>query len=154
VDSSDRLPATASSLAWRWTRPSHSVLSPEELLQIGCLSVAAAEQMNREALGAVRRDGLLSPPTSDLRVLRVPESGDRELVSGWLDGLPTGRAREVIASWSAETALLMPWSLFVRRWDDFCYPASDDVAVFPRDRAWVLVYHHDEAFEWGLWRAV
>lgn len=150
----DLLPAADSSLAWRWTRASHSLFAAEDLAQVGCFSAEAAKLVNREALNAIGRDGLMSPPTFGLRHLKVPASGERELVSGWLAGLRTGPTGEVVASWSAETALLIPWALFVRRWNDFCYPGSDDVAVFPRDRAWVLAYHHDDAFEWGLWRVV
>jgi hypothetical protein len=154
VGSGDLLPATSSSLAWRWTQASHAVFSPEELSQVASLAASAAKQANVEALLAVGRDGLLSPPTSDLRRLKVPDSSESKSILGWLEALPTGSTREVVASWSADTALKLPWALFVRRWEDFCYPGSDDIAVFPTNREWVLAYHHEDVFEWGRWRAV
>lgn len=153
VDAGDLLPATFSSLAWRWTQASHAVFSPEELSQIACLAVAAAAAANLDALSAVGRDRLQSPPTSDLLRLEVPDSGDIESIKAWLEALPTGLDSEVVASWSAETALKLPWPLFVRRWEDFCYPGSDDIAVFPASRAWILAFHHENVFEWGRWRA-
>ncbi|GMU66013.1 MAG: hypothetical protein AMXMBFR36_22870 [Acidobacteriota bacterium] len=154
VDADDLLPATFSSLAWRWTRASHAVFSSDELSQVACLAVPAAREANLEALRAVGRDGLQSPPTSDLLRLEVPDSGDVESIRAWLRALPTGLDVEVVASWSAETALKLPWALFVRRWEDFCYPGSDDIAAFPTSRAWILAYHHENVFEWGRWRAV
>lgn len=150
----DLLPATSSSLAWRWTQASHALFSSEELSQVASLAVPAAKEANLEALRAVSRDGLQSPPTSDLRRLEVPESGDTESIVAWLEALPTGLTGKVVASWSAETALKLPWALFVRRWEDFCYPGSDDIAVFPTSRTWILAYHHEDVFEWGRWRAV
>ena len=53
----------------------------------------------------------------------------------------------VLISWDARTAAMTDWELFVAHWDDFCYPASDDVTVFPLGGEWVLCYHHYEVFQ-------
>jgi hypothetical protein len=40
----------------------------------------------------------------------------------------------------------LPALLFVGRWDDFCFPSSDDVTVYPADERWLLEYAHREEF--------
>jgi hypothetical protein len=56
----------------------------------------------------------------------------------------------VTLSWDSDTALHTSWELFTARWDDFCYPASDDVFILPDSRGWVLLYHHAEGFSFGI----
>jgi hypothetical protein len=51
--------------------------------------------------------------------------------------------------WDASTAVRTTWDVFTEYWDDFCYPSSDDVEVFPQSGEWLLLYHHWEQFEWG-----
>jgi len=67
-------------------------------------------------------------------------------VRPWLTArLPAGRV-PLVVSWTREWAVLTDGALFTARWDDFCYPASDDVTVFPLDEAWALHYWHEEEF--------
>jgi hypothetical protein len=146
-------PATSCELAWRWTQTTHSLLTPVELSEIACIPRDAAVALDERSRLAQGRDGLLSPPVSDVRALDVGDPPDRERVSSWLRSLPTGGEHEVVSSWSRDTAILLPWAVFLLRWEDFCYPASDDVAVFPLSEAWVLGYHHENVFQWGRWRA-
>jgi hypothetical protein len=39
----------------------------------------------------------------------------------------------IVVSWDADTAVLTDTELFIEHWDDFCYPASDDVTVLPAE---------------------
>ncbi len=37
----------------------------------------------------------------------------------------------------------------VKYWCDFCYPASDDLAIIPIDDTWLTAYFYDQIFELG-----
>jgi len=43
-------------------------------------------------------------------------------------------------------AICVSWGVFCEYWDDFCYPASDDVAIWPLSQEWFLIYDHSEKF--------
>ena len=68
-----------------------------------------------------------------------------------LRALPVDPGTEIILSWNPSTALTTDWATFVAHWDDFCYPASDDVAIWAVGAEWTLRYHHYEVFQ--FWRA-
>lgn len=78
-------------------------------------------------------------------------SADIEVEEGtaWLRALSVSQAERVVVSWVKGTAVETTWEIFTRYWNDFCYPASDDVTVYPPTGEWVLVYHHEERFAWG-----
>jgi hypothetical protein len=67
----------------------------------------------------------------------------------WLRAQAPNAAEEIVVSWDRETALRTTWDFFTSHWDDFCYPASDDVLVVPDGKSWVLRYHHEEIFYFG-----
>ena len=39
-------------------------------------------------------------------------------------------------------AICVSWGVFCEYWDDFCYPASDDVAIWSLSQEWFLIYDH------------
>ena len=126
-------------LAWRWTQPSHNVLPPEVMAQIVPLQRVTSSH------GATARGGL--GQLNDVRTGSADVSSEEG--SKWLRLLPVAPADEVIVRWDASTALRTTWQVFTEYWDDFCYPSSDDVDVFPTSGEWLLRYHHWEQFEWG-----
>ena len=47
---------------------------------------------------------------------------------------------------NSNNAIVVDKQLFLTHWDDFCYPSSDDVFMWPNDLSWVLFYSHEEVF--------
>ncbi len=71
------------------------------------------------------------------------------IVGETLRGLPPSGDTPVIVSWDRDTALATNWGFFVARWDDFCYPASDDVTIWSLADDWTLSYRHYEVFQFS-----
>ncbi|MCV2366480.1 hypothetical protein LNV23_23910, partial [Paucibacter sp. DJ1R-11] len=69
--------------------------------------------------------------------------------TAWLAGHQPTSDAEVILSWDPEVALKTSWAIFAKYWQEFCYPSSDDLVVFPSIGDWVLLYHHEEQFHFG-----
>ena len=131
-------------LKWRWLDDRYASFSEGERARIQPLRREKAEEMWRLSLESISKDhDLAIDPTGFEGVERVSSTDD---VRPWLAGrLPIGRT-PVLVSWTREWAVLTDAELFTARWDDFCYPASDDVSVFAVDVAWVLHYWHEEEF--------
>jgi len=127
-------------LAWRWTNPSHKVLSPEVMAQIVPVEGASAPTglTVRDQLNRTQLTDIWSMSTCDI-------DGARQ----WLRGLPVDPTERIIIDRGLRSAVQTTWEIFTRFWDDFCYPSSDDVEIFPPSGEWILLLHHWELFEWG-----
>jgi hypothetical protein len=69
------------------------------------------------------------------------------VVTGRLRTLPIADDATVIVSWDRSTALMTEWGVFVGHWDDFCYPASDDISIRPTAGEWTLCYRRYEVIQ-------
>jgi hypothetical protein len=125
-------------LRWRFERDRRG-LSTDDLSRVRPLSAAAAATVDRCATDACD-EGWTSRLT--FRSDDAPS-----VVLDRLRELPPAATETVLISWDARTAAVTDWELFVAHWDDFCYPASDDVTVLPAGGEWVLCYHHYEVFQ-------
>jgi hypothetical protein len=137
-------------LIWRWTSPTHALFSKSELAGLHpCLVIEAARIHDNSRLFDVR-DGL------DKKYFRniLTQSADVPVpeACAWLRAQEQNLNQPVILSWDRETALRTSWEFFTAHWDDFCYPLSDDVLVLPENGGWVLRYHHEEIFFFGIRR--
>ena len=129
-------------LAWRWTQESHALLSDEELIQIEPLKNGSAQKVS-DFLQQLSAKMTLS---DDQSLSTSTTSADD--VAKWLKSLPVSNDA-ILVSWDPETAVRVAWPLFIFRWDDFCYPSSDDATIVPLDGGWLMSYFHWEEFRWG-----
>jgi len=129
--------------AWRRTSPTHNVFPPEVMAQIKPLVHAPAPRGWTEEVY-----GLVHPHFED--VVSAPAHVAKGERTEWLQTLPISPGERVTVRWGCDhVAVETTWEIFAKYWDDFCYPVSDDVQVFPRSGEWLLLYHETEVFEWG-----
>jgi hypothetical protein len=69
------------------------------------------------------------------------------LVNDRVRDLPLAPDTAVVVWWNAATAVVTDWELFASYWDDFCYPAADDVCIWPLAGGWTLCYRRYEVFQ-------
>ena len=69
------------------------------------------------------------------------------IVSERLRALPIAGATSIVVWWSADSALVTDWNVFVEHWGDFCYPAAGDVCIWPAADPWTLCYRRYEVFQ-------
>jgi hypothetical protein len=138
-------------LAWRWTQESHDVLPQEILETMVPLSETEASELHTRVAACVARDGHRDP--SRFRAVTIFDaSGASSAARSWLEDLAIAGSQGVVISWDQNTALEAPWPTFSTFWSAFCYPASDDVLVQPREGDWLLKWNHEEVFEFGSQR--
>jgi len=81
------------------------------------------------------------------RMVHVAE--DPAAARAWLGSLPIAADSRVFVAWNRTTGLSLPWREFIAYWDDFCYPSSDDIFVFPQLGSGTLAWNHYEVFEFA-----
>lgn len=134
-------------LKWRWTDPRWNKLPDENLDRVRPLTITKAAEMNTLSTQFISNIGLLD--SSFTVINRFETAADEEATGVWLRARFDDGIQEVIISWDERLAVLTDWSIFQIFWDDFCYPASDNVTIFPITVEWMLFYSHDEYFEFG-----
>jgi hypothetical protein len=134
-------------LAWRWTQSEHGIMPPHILARIVPLEASEAAQINERSLTFYQESRTLSPSVFGAIVSQRADIPVDEARAWLLEQQPSDLS--VFVSWQHDLAVRTTWRVFVDYWDSFCYPSSDDVAVWPESEEWVLAYHHYELFEFG-----
>lgn len=125
-------------LAWRWTQPSHTVLPSNVLASLVPLQCDVADRLYR------RGEEVFSLAVAS-KVLHAAD--DPVATRTWLQSLPFLMQDRVFLGWSRTLGVSVPWQSFVAYWDDFCYPSSDDLFVFPEVGSGALAWNHYGVFE-------
>jgi hypothetical protein len=137
----DLEPFSASGYAWRWRNPKYDVL-PDDILQaIHAVRHPKAQDYFQPSLNIDR--WVRAQPAQEI----TTDDHEEDAVAEWL-GAGTLASQMVIASWSEDEAIYLPWSVFRKYWSSFCYPSSDDVTVWPVDESFGLSYSHIGVFHW------
>ena len=134
-------------LAWRWTDPKYTVLPDDVLAQMQPIEQQEAERLFQQSLHFLATDSPSSREFPDI----VRHSADVavEAVRHWLREQQPDMSTTVFVSWQQDVALRTTWEVFTAHWDDFCYPASDEVLIWPESGGWALLYHHEQEFQFG-----
>jgi hypothetical protein len=134
-------------LRWRFTDRRYCRLSDAALAQVRPLAQHSAWHVAIAAAPLLRRlDGTM------VRVGRARLDRDRRSVLAWLGSLPVSADERVMLSWSRLEGATTCWGMFVRHWDAFWYPSSDDLFVFPARCDWGLFLDHEEHARFRRWR--
>jgi hypothetical protein len=149
----DYRPAAESPLAWRWTNARYNVLPADALAEIKSLAPVTARRACELVVQLINlREGFLLPEHFD-SVSEVPADGDADTVRRWIAERLPDRNAPVIVAWPRwDYAAATTIGIFTEYWDDFCYPSSDDVLIWPPDDAWALYFQHEEVFYFGMRR--
>ena len=136
VDPGSITPLEEFPLAWRFTSARNAFSAPARLLPL-----------NRETAGRVADEAVARCEDAGRDPLSCRTDDAPGAVRRWLLELPVDPSTALVLSWDRATALLTDWATFLSHWDDFCYPASDDVTVWAADGQWTLCYRHYEVFQ-------
>jgi hypothetical protein len=129
-------------LKWRWTDSRWNKLPDDALNSVQPLSEGKSRELRQYSLAFSNQSGLIESLFDG--VLRIDTSDDSPEIRQWLLELLPDLNQRVVVSWDNELAVLVSWRMFCEYWDEFCYPSSDDVAIFPLSGEWMLFYSHDE----------
>lgn len=144
IEESDVRPLSEFPLKWRWTDSRWNELPGEVLHDIRPLAESKACELARYSSRFYGR--IDSFDASPGQAALIDSSSDAVAVRRWLEERRSDPGQRVIVSWDERLAVWVSWGVFCRYWDDFCYPASDDVAVWPLGEEWFLIYDHSEKF--------
>lgn len=150
----DFLPLDDFPLAWRW-RGDRSAMGDAERARIRPLRPERAREAWAEAVAFVGDPWLFRPSPARFPDIAEWNASGRSSEAGhaWLaEHVPGGDADPVLVAWEADRVVLTDRALFLRFWDDLCFPASDDVIAWPLSEApapWAVLWWHEEVLYVG-----
>lgn len=135
-------------IKWRWTDLRWNKLPDNKIDKIQPLSETKAHELFQHSKQFYN---FITGLTESLfeNIEQINASGEEKEVQHWLSSCSLDLNQTVIVSWDGSLAALVEWKVFCEYWNDFCYPASDDVAIFPFSEEWTLLYSHEEYFTFG-----
>lgn len=138
-------------LSWRWIRETHATLSPHELRGIQPILPKVAESLYRILEESVlSRSEMPGQNFFSCKAVSLDAAMlDRDVVSNWINARLPKDEEKVVVSWVSlghDVAAVVERELFTRRWDDFCYPLSDDIDIWAPSLSFLLRYAKDEVF--------
>ena len=134
-------------LIWRWTDSRWNKLPDSALNKIQPLTETKAREFFQHTLQFYDESGLVESLFENIE--KIDASNKAEEIQAWLFTCSSSSNQTIIVSWNNRLAALVEWRVFCKYWDDFCYPASDDVTIFPFSEEWTLLYSHEEYFIFG-----
>jgi hypothetical protein len=143
----DYLPMNLFSLEWRFSDQNHNVLPKDKLSKITPLNQEAAFRMHENSMPLIKNFHLDNDKFQEIQKLN--NAHESTITRQWLsERIPTENTK-IIVSWDKENCVIVHSEVFCEYWDDFCYPSSDDVVIFPLRGKWVLYYFHEDQFQFG-----
>ena len=134
-------------LKWRWTDKNYCLLTEDELSRIHPLDAASAKKVWDRSLIFIDKESEFSPNLELFDSIETIDTAESDAVVAWLKSkMPSGN---IIVSWQPDTAVKTTADLFITYWDDFCYPSSDDVSIWPESESWVINFWHYEKACYG-----
>ena len=131
---------------WRWTEEKYCLMPANDLLKIHPLDKSSSKKVWEKSLTFPNGEFEIVSGNTNFINTEIPES-EKHTVLSWLeDKLLNGN---IIVSWQPDAAVLTQTNIFIKYWEEFCYPSSDDVTVWPENEKWVLQYRHYEQFWFG-----
>jgi len=134
------------SLKWRFTDSKYYELPKEHLDQLKPLSLEGAKFLNNH-IGQLHNE---VPFTAKFfRVVDQIDIADESEARKWLYGRGLPFEKNVFLTWNAKTAMIAPWKLVVKYYNEFYYPGSDDLTVFDQGLSWALLFYHEDEIYFG-----
>lgn len=145
IDEREIIPLKDFELSWRWNKSHSPNISEEEKELIRPLSKTESKRLNKVISYFENESNLKLKFTETDWIYAGAEDDDEILLfRSILSNILEGWNEDVIISWNRNTVVKTSKVIFLKYWDDFCYPTSDDVTIISKETNWVMFYNHIE----------
>lgn len=141
------IPMEKFKLKWRWTDEEYCLLSADELSRIHPLDTVSAREVWNRSLLLIDSGSEFSPNSQLFDSIETIDTNNSSAVASWLKSKMS--SGNIIVSWQRDMAVKTTTDLFIKYWDEFCYPSSDDVSIWPETENWVVHFWHYEKACYG-----
>lgn len=144
-------PMSEFKLNWRFTGERFDQLPDHDLDQLNALNEKAAQFVWKHYMSDIdlHKD---FPFKKDyfktIDQIELTHNNGNE-IRKWLHEKGIEPYHQVFLSWEPDLAMMIPWALFIKYFDCFYYPGSDDLTVLDDSLNWALLCDHEEFLYFG-----
>lgn len=132
-------------LKWRWEKTHNPDISIFEIEQILPVSQTESKRLNKVIDYFAVEDNLREHYTQTDWVSANSETDEEiERFRNQLTTILKNWNESVFVTWNRTTTIRTTKEIFIKYWDDFCYPSSDDVTIISEETNWIMFYRHFE----------
>lgn len=138
-------------LNWRWDEIHNPEITNEEKTQILSFSIFESKRINKVIDYFEFEPNLheLFTPTDWFRVSCKTEKSKQNFTTEFKQ-LTSDFEENIFVSWNHSTCVYTTRDIFLRYWDDFCYPSSDNLTIISEKTNWIFFFNHIEVGK--FWR--
>jgi hypothetical protein len=140
------IPMDDFALKWRFTESEYNILPDEDLNQLKPLDSDASKFLN-DFIKKSKLHWDVPFTKGFFKVVNSIYNGDRQDVIKWLTETGIQSDNRVFLSYGERWAIIVPWKLLVKYFDDFQY--ADDLTVFDEQLNWALLFFHEGEIYFG-----
>lgn len=141
------IPMDKFKLKWRWMDENYRLFPEEVLSRIFPLDGPSSKKVWEKSLTFIDKGTEFSPNSELFDSIETIDTTESSEVVNWLmSKMPSG---EIVISWQPDTAVKTTTSIFIKYWDEFCYPSCDDVSIWSESESWVIHFWHYEKACYG-----
>lgn len=145
LDHNEIIPLNNFSLNWRWEETHNSMISISEKALIKPVSESESKRLNKVIDYFEVEDNLKKDFNETEWISASCEKVEKiDSFRKTIDSILEPWNENVIITWNRTTTLTTTKEIFLKYWDDFCYPSSDDVTIISEDTNWIMFYDHIE----------
>ncbi len=145
VDYSEIIPLKDFELNWRWEKTHNPNISDSEKAHINPVSQVESKRLNKVIAFFEIEDNLNKGFNGTNSISANCENDEKiESFRDKLTSILELWDENVIVTWNRTTSLKTTKEVFLKYWDDFCYPSSDDVIIISVETNWIMFYNHME----------
>lgn len=130
-------------LKWRWTDERYRKFSETVLSRINPLTTEKASELYDFQSRFSPFENFQYEKVTDENYIRT-NFFDSPAITGWLKNKIGEEENFIFLCWNRNWAVRTTARVFCDYWEDFCYPASDDIVITAEKVNWIIVYHHEE----------
>lgn len=143
VSNSDFIALENFALKWRWTDGRYKKFPDSVLSQINPLKTEKASELYNFQNQFSPFENFQYETVADENYIKT-DIFDDSAVKNWLENKIGADENFIFLCWDKDWAIRTTPKVFCDYWQDFCYPASDDIVVTAEKADWIIVYHHEE----------
>lgn len=130
-------------LKWRWTDERYNKFPESVLVRINSLTMEKARELYDFQKQFLPFENFQYEKVNDENYIKT-DLFDGLKITEWLERKIGDEEGFIFLCWSRDWAIRTTVKIFCDYWDDFCYPASDDIVITAEKVNWIIVYHHEE----------
>lgn len=133
-------------LKWRWTDKKYADLPEQIIAQVNPVEAEKANEIYSLQSNLVEKNICLDEIFAEDENSVNVQNKETSFVKNWLRTKIGDVEDFIFLSYAEKLSIRTTKEIFCEYWNDFCYPASDDIVISTEKVDWLLIYHHEEIF--------